>query len=456
MHSRTRTTGRRITIGIAATSLIVSLAACTSGGGGGALNTEGAGEEGGKTLVVLAGSGPWHPGYAAAIAQYEEETGNTVDIRQFPNTDLVGQMVNDIQGASHTYDVYLINESDMTNFVNNEWLRPFTDVDPDYELDPEIFTYDSLPYWNAETQTFSPDGTLMSAPINGNLEIMTYRSDLYEQLDLDAPETWQDVVDNGREIQDAGAATYGGAYALQGATGGYALISYYFQPILNALGGSWFADEGVDWTPTVDSAEAIEAATLFRDLALTGPEATTTMGQAQALAAVQAGDAAQSYLVTSAATQLEDEANSNVVGKVAYAPLPAGPDGEPATSTGIWSLGIPAGLDDERSQTALDFITSVTSKAGQTTFVENGGVPIRGDADVSSLNEAIQSALQATSDSADGATGQFRYLFAADMLTITEPILTNIAAGTVTPEAGMADMQAQLTALIEGAGLPMQ
>ncbi|MFB7893643.1 extracellular solute-binding protein [Microbacterium sp. NPDC056044] len=456
MKNNSSAIGRKVLVGVAAATLVGALAGCSQGGSGGGLSTGGAeGGKGGETLVVMAGQGPWHPGYAAAIAEYEKESGNKVDVRQFPNNDLVGQMVNDIQGGKHVFDVYLINESDMTNFVDHEWLRPFTDIDPDYQLDPEIFTYDSLPYWDAETKTFTPDGTLTSAPINGNLQILSYRTDIYDDLGLDTPETWQDVVDNGKEIQQEGAAKYGGAYALQGATGGYALISYYFQPILNALGGTWFADEGTDWTPTVDSPQAIDAAKLFRELALTGPEATTTMGQAQALAAVQAGDAAQSYLVPAAALQLEDEANSNVVGKITYAPLPDGPDGEPATSSGIWSLGVPAGLDDDRSETALDFIDYVTSKDAQTVFTDNGGIPIRGDVDLSALDDAKQEALKANSDSAKGATGQFRYLFAADMLTITEPILTNIAAGTVTPEAGMADMQAQLTALIKKQGLPM-
>jgi multiple sugar transport system substrate-binding protein len=459
MMSMTLTTHasvRRLAVGAAAVLAAASFAGCSGGGGGGGLRGEGGnGGADSSTITIVTGESPWLPGYQAAIDLYEQETGNSVVVRSFPPSDLKTQMVNDIQSGSHTFDVYQINEGDMVQFMSNKWVQPLTDIDPNFELDDEIFTYDDLPYWDGEAQVFDATGTLTSVPINGNILIYMYRKDLYEKLGLDLPKTWQDVIENGQAAMKSDEVPYGGAFRLQGATGGVTSISYDFQPIFNATGATWFKEEGVDWTPTVDSPEAIEAAKILRELALLGPEATTTMGQAQVIATMQAGDALQANLISGAAPGLEDEANSNVVGKMGYAPLPEGPDGGAATATGIWSLGVPAGLDEDRSEAALEFIKFVTSKDAQTAFAENGGIPIRGDYDTNDLNPAIAEALEATAASAPSATGQFRYIFTADMMVVTEAILSNIAAGAVEPEAGMRQMQQELTAVVQKYELPM-
>lgn len=436
---------------------VLALTACTSGGGGalgaGGDATSKAG--GGHTLVVATSEAPWNPAYAAVVAQYEKDTGNKVELRDFPNGDVKTQEINDIQNGQHAFDVYQINEPDMVTFMSNKWVQPFDSIDKGYKLDKNIFSYDNLPYWDATKRVFASGGELTSAPINGNLQIFMYRADIYKKLGLKVPKSWDQIISNGQKAMKAGDAKYGGVFTLQGSSTGAAL-SYYFEAILAGEGGKWFANEGSDWTPQLDSSEAIHAAEVLRELAQLGPTATNTMGQAQTLAAMQAGDAAQTFLVTAAAAQLEDPANSNIGGKVGYAPLPNAPEGKPGSATGIWSLTVPAGLDKTRSQVALDFIKYVTSQKAQTLFAQKGGVPIRSDYGTSNLSAPTKAALSATGKSATGAVGQFRYSFAPQMLQQTEPVLASIAAGTVSPEAGMQQLQAAVSQVIKDAKLPMK
>ncbi|WP_155853895.1 hypothetical protein [Arthrobacter sp. H5] len=43
-----------------------------------------------------------------------------------------------------------------------------------------------------------------------------------------------------------------------------------------------------------------------------------------------------------------------------------------------------------------------------------------------------------------------------EFLTVTEPILAAIAAGDVSPEEGMTQMQSELTVVVQEAGYPMK
>lgn len=446
----------RRAVGATAATLAVSVAllgltACS--GGGGSLSKSGQS----MTLTVPTSQAPWNPAYAKLIQEYQKETGNTIKLRPFPNPDVKTQEVNDVQSQSHTFDVYQINEQDLVQFNENKWIQPFTDVDPNYSPDKSIYSYSNVGNWNAEKKIFDSAGKLTNLPILGNVDIFVYRKDIYKKLNLDVPTTWDQMIANGKKIEASGELKYGGVYRTQGVPGTYS-ATFEFQALLNGSGGSWFAKPGTDWTPTVNTSEAITAATRLRELAQQGPKATTTIGQAQAIAAMQAGDAGQTYMVAAAAGQLEDEANSSVVGKVGFAPLPKTPAGDSSSATGLWSLAIPNGLPKARAKAALEFITWITSKKAQTLFAQAGGIPVREEAySASDLPAGTKQALAAVKETAAGLPEDptsLRYSFSTQMLNFTEPDLQEIAAGNVSPEAGMRKIQDQLTALIQKQGLP--
>lgn len=409
------------------------------------------------TLVVPTSQAPWNPAYAKLVEAYQAETGNKVDLREFPNPDVKTQQVNDIQAQQHTFDVFQINEGDLVQFNENGWIQNLNEIDPGYEPDSAILSYSNISRWNNELKLFASDGVLTSAPLLGNVDIFYYRKDIYAQLGLQVPTTWDQVIDNGKKIVEAGAAKYGGVFRTQGVPGTYA-ATYEFNALLNSAGGAWFSDPGTDWTPTAGSAAGVQAATWFRELAKLGPEATSTIGQAQAIAAIQAGDAAQTYLVAAAAAQFEDESNSAVVGKIGHAPLPRTPEGKSSSATGLWVLGVPTGLPEERAKAALDYIKWMTSEKAMTLFAQYGGIPTRSDAFApAGITEAAQAALDAVKETAENLPDRptsLRYSFSTDILNVTEPELQNIAAGSATPQEGMESIQTGLDEIIVRLGLP--
>jgi multiple sugar transport system substrate-binding protein len=455
-------TSRGAKRGLVVTAVVVSgmlaLSACSSSGGALATSTPNAsGAAKHFTLVVPTSQAPWNPAYAKVVQEYENETGNTIDLRPFPNPNVKTEEVNDIQSGNHTFDVYQINEgADTTQFNENKWVEPFKDVDPSYKADSQIFSYSNISNWDQAKGIYSASGVVTSAPLLGNVDVFIYRKDIYKKLGLKVPTTWAQVISNGQKIQASGDAKYGGAYRTQG-TAGTDAASYEFQALMNSAGASWFKNPGTNWTPTADSAAAVKAATWYRDLAKTGPSATNTMGQAQVIAAIQSGDAAQGYAVAAAIAPLEDPTQSAVAGKLGFAALPAA--GQYSSSaTGLWVLAIPVGLPKQRAKDALSFIQWVDSQKAQTLFAQYGGIPIRSDAyNPPATSAGIAASLKVVQETAaklPPTPTSLRYPFGSDMLNITETVLPNIAAGTVTPQQGMQQIQTQLQALIKKNGLP--
>jgi multiple sugar transport system substrate-binding protein len=405
----------------------------------------------GQTITVITSQAPWNPAYGAAIEAYEKATGNTVDLRPFPNPEVKTQMLNDAQAGTHAFDVYQINEVDLAFFNDGGLLLPLTDVDPNFKLDPEIYTYDNEPYWDATARNFAESGTLTNVPLLGNLQILVYKCDSYRQAGLQVPTTWEDTVANGQAIQKAGIDKYGFVTRFQGVPGSPS-VTYDFMGILYGEGGQVFRDPGVDWRPALDTPQAIQAARVFRELAKLGPNDPKALGQAEAIAVMQSGDSAQLSVVAAAANSMNDPDKSNIAGNACFAKLPGG-----KSASGTWNLGIPADLPQGRRAAALDFIKWITSKEGQEAFVVAGGIPVRSDVyDAPGIPDASKAYLSAASEGAKTAVGPLRLVFIGDFLTATEPIIGSIAAGDVSPEDGMAQLQEAVSGVVQKAGFPMK
>ena len=419
-------------------------------GGGGA-----GGDCAGRTMVVPVNRSPWLSAYQQVVSQYQDETGVQVDLREYPNAELRTQYVNDIQQGTHTFDLFQISEGNTAEFYANEWVQPLNEIDPDFSLDPEVLSYDNFSYWDAENKVSSADGDLVAVPLNGNISLYMYRADVLDELGADVPQTWDQVFETGDEAAEAGLVDYGYVMRTQGVPTGSA-ITYDFMPIFYSTGGNWFVDQGADWTPAVDTDEGVEAAQILRRLASMGPAETTTIGQAEATAIMQAGQAAQTHLAAAAAAQLESESDSNVAGLMGYAPMPAAQGHDPAPTSGVFALAVPAGLDQERAQCAVDFLDWIQQEDVQVAFGEAGGIPVRSDAlQADSYDEETQAYFSAIEAEGEYVRPHLRYEFGTQMLTVTEPILTEIAAGTLSPEDGMAQMQEELTEVVTAAGYPM-
>jgi multiple sugar transport system substrate-binding protein len=422
--------GRRdvLKFALGAAASIPALAAC-GGGDGGPLGGGSGGE-----LVVPINTSPWLPAFRALAAQYRQESGVSVTLREFPYDGLKTAMTNAIQGGSNTFDLYLLDEPWTGQFYQNGWVRPLSEIDSGYAWDQEIIDYDLLPRWDPQSRTATGTGAVMGLPVNGNVNLFVYRKDIYDELGLAVPRTMDEVVANAERARGSGKIEYGYAVRAQSTSTGQS-ITFEFMPLLRGYGTDWYTP---DWKSDVNSPAGIAAMEMFRRLVALGPPQPQTIGQAEVIAAMQSGRALQCHVVAAAAPQLEDPAKSTVAGKIGYAVMPAGGTGRPAPTSGTWTMTVPAGLPADRAQAAYRFITWVLSRQSQLAFSNNGGIPTRRDAYAEQdLPQAARTYLTAVSDSLPHIRRSVRYPFAAEMLPETERTLSSIAAGDTPVKDGL-------------------
>lgn len=392
-------------------------------------------------LVLPINQSPWLDAFRKVAAQYQSQSAITITLRDFPYGGLQTAMTNAIQAGATPFDWYLLDEPWTGRFYQNGWVTPFDAIDSSFALDPNIIDYDNLPRWDAAAKSGTPNGKVMGLPINGNVDLFMYRKDLFSDLGLSVPKTYEDALSNATKARDTGKVKYGFVIRTQGVENSSSM-TFDFMPLLYGYGADWYTK---DWKPDINSQGGIAAITMEKQLATFGPPNTQTVGQADVIAAMQSGQALQCQVVAAGAAQIEDESKSQVAGKVGYAVVPAGSSGKSAPTSGVWSMCIPAGLPTQRATAAYKFITWVLTADAQRAFVQAGGIPTRRDTySDPSVPAGAQPYSKAVADSLPSVRRSIRYPFAADMYPIVETSLSGIVAGTTPIEKGMDDVANRL------------
>lgn len=439
------------TLSLGGAALATSLTACSSGGTGALGGGGSTGEV--KELIVPTARTPWLDAYRRLAAAYEDISGIRIVLREFPYDGLYTQQVNAIQNSTLPFDVFQIDEAGLWKFFENEWLVPFGEIDPNFTFDDDVLAYADLPFWDPATKTADESGMVMGYPVNGNMDLFVYRKDLYDELGLTVPGTWEEALHNAQAAKESGKVQYGHVPRAQATKNGLS-VTYEFMPVFYSYGASWFADEGTDWTPTINSDEGIAAATMFRDLAKTGPAEPMTIGQAEVISLMQGGRALQTHVVAAAASQFLDPDKSQIADSVGFEVVPAATaNGTPAPTSGTWSLCVPRGLAPERAKAALDYIQWVLSEDAQSMFMEAGGIPTRRPVLEAGAESGLASAyLDPLARSMDDVRPPIRYSFGPAMASQTEKHLSRIAAGEVEPRRGMNELQDAVVRVVKEAG----
>ena len=233
------------------------------------------------------------------------------------------------------YQIGGVSNGTITPLLNAGTIRPLDDLVAKYggNLSPN--------------QLIKVDGKVMAVAMMVNTQHLMYREDILSDLGIAVPTTWDEVMAAAEKIKAAGVVDYPlGATMKSGWN-----LAQEFNNMYAGFSGSYFND---DKSIAVNSPEGIKALEIMKaSMAYMDPEvlvSDSTYVQQQ----FQQGKIAMANLWASRAGAMNDEAESQVVGKVKMAAAPmtmAG--GAPATTLWWDGIVIAANATDEQADAAF-------------------------------------------------------------------------------------------------------
>jgi multiple sugar transport system substrate-binding protein len=324
-----------------------------------------------KTLSLALASGVEGDALKQAAREYEAQTGVRVRVAEFPYDDLFAKELVDLNAQTGAYDVVMLDDPWFARFATPELLAELTPLyQKQNQAGPDAdFVATSLALCKHPYET----GKLYALPYVGNSQLFFYRQDLFDQYNLKAPQTWDDVLAAAKVIDEGaragapdGARVHG--YVMRAARGNSVVAD--FLPIFWAFGAEMFDESG---KPAVNSAAGVQALKLMLELGQYAPPGYASFNATEVSAHLLQGTAAMAINWPAWISAFSDPAKSKVIGKMAFTTMP-GKGGLAVISTGTggqvddqagraeignWLVAIPKG--SQHQQAAFDFIAWATA-----------------------------------------------------------------------------------------------
>ncbi|MCL4239594.1 MAG: extracellular solute-binding protein [Anaerolineae bacterium] len=400
-----------------------------------------------ETITILINDSPWFPGFEALVKQYVETTGNDVKLNVTPFAGMLEKSRNAVQGSESEFDILNLNEQWYMQFYAGGLVTPIHDINPDFELDPNVIEYDAATRWDESLRYSSPDGALYGLPINGNIQLFFYRQDLFDEKGLAAPTTWDEV--------ESIAQTFHNPPGMHGFSLRTIGGNWEFQAYLHSYGTSAVSLDlaSGEWMVGLADPGAVEALKTWLRLGREyGPANINAMGQAENLALMASGRLAQVHMVGAAAPNYDNPDTSVVVGKMGAGVVPGGPGGR-ATLSGIWVMGIPHNLSDVRKASALAFLEWALTKDAQLYYAQSGAIPVRQDVyEALSEDPKLGWWMKAMGESTPFIKAQPRLAETPQIVEVIDRRTTQALIDELTPEEAMAEAAKEIHQILVSGG----
>ena len=258
------------------------------------------------------------------------------------------RITTDVSTGSGQFDIVQIGLYETPIFAKRGWLRPMENLPADYDVE-DLF--------KSLRDGLSHDGKLYALPFYGESSMLMYRKDLLEEKGLKMPEQpkYEDIKKIADALTDKSKGFYG--ITLRGKPG-WGENMAFLGTLINTFGGTWF---DMKWNPTLDTPEWKKAITFYVDLMKAdGPPGASANGFNENLTLMTSGKAAMWIDATVAGSMLENPKESQVAGKMGYAPSPI--EATPNGSHWLWSWAFAIPKAAKQAEAAEKFAVWATSK----------------------------------------------------------------------------------------------
>jgi len=197
---------------IAGLSLLV--AACSSGGKGQSKQATGGKKYEGVSVNVLTFTGPQIAEPLQRRApEFQRLTGAKIKVVTVPFSDLYDKILTDMATRTNSYNAFVFDPQWMGDFVPPGYLE---DLGSRVQADPTLKWNDIAPFFRDFSASYQ--GHTYTVPLDGDFQMVYYRSDLLKRDGLQPPATWDDYLSiaqryNGKDLNGDGKPDYGSCIA---------------------------------------------------------------------------------------------------------------------------------------------------------------------------------------------------------------------------------------------------
>ncbi len=380
----------------------------------------------GETLTVLYMSSVYADAARSMVAEFEEMTGATVDVVDFPYITLHEKALLDLtSGGTSAYDVI-----DVASQWDGEFAPFLTDLGPYIEKD----NYD-MSVWieNVLNNCGKWQDTIIGIPNASTPQVFAYRTDL---LPNGIPDTWDEYRS---ELAAASTSSIEGVTVAMapGQLGGV------FDYVLWSMGGAW-ADE--NWNITIDSDETRAALKHMYALKDIMDPANLTWGVEESIKAFLDGKAV--VCETWPSLGINQNGNnpemSKVVGNWALDVIPYEETG--VTLLSAWDVAIPA--NSKNKDLAWEWVKMYTSAENQQRFYDEF-VIFSPRKDFWEQDEIKDAGLYPVREALDTANMWWRIPASVEADTIINTVVSSYLSDQIDLEEAVDQLERGLTTALE-------
>ncbi|MEZ5666969.1 MAG: extracellular solute-binding protein [Alphaproteobacteria bacterium] len=348
----------------------------------------------GIVVNILTRPGPVIAGRLAERGvEFQEMTGAEIRVAEVPFAELFQKMLTDWSTGTNSIDVGVFSSAWGVELAS---LGLIENLDDYIAADDKIDVMDIAPYFREYNQKVG--GSTYMLTIDGDFQMLYYRTDVLADLGMDPPRTWDEYMAiaaaaDGKDLNGDGEADYGSCIFKKRSAQSYFAVQSIAAAFVQTQGtgqGIYFDTETM--TPIIDNEAWAEAFRIYKATGEYGPpdELNQDIGDTRAL--VQGGRCALMIdwgdigplSLEEAGAPIRDKVGavimpgtSRVLDRATGALVDCTPEICPYATDGInfapfaafggWSGAINAAADDDVKQAAYDFL-SYMNQAAQSNY----------------------------------------------------------------------------------------
>jgi multiple sugar transport system substrate-binding protein len=308
----------------------------------------------GTTVNVLSVVAPQFSAHEARLGEFEALTGIKVKYQYVPFASMREKLTAELVAKTDQYDV--LSAMDVWGPSLYGLFDPLNARLNDKGID--MGSRYPHAHLRAARDGNGNGSNIIGFPIRGHVQLLFYRKDVFSRLNLQPPETWEQMVEIGRQIQAktdmAGVAMY------YGKTGGQNLMIWF--NYLWGMGADLLDSRG---QPAFNSDKGVAATQAYLDVLLkhkVAPAGSATFNETDAVNSVAQGRTAMVPVWWWRYAMLTDPKTSTLKrDQVGFAPLPSMPGRDATTYTNTWFYGI--NRSSRQKDAAMEFLTWLSDPA---------------------------------------------------------------------------------------------